>query len=503
MAGWLPQLATDEGIMVSRASRLGLVTFILLGIGVAGQNVAAAQSAADKATARKLATDGIQLFRQERIADSLDKLERAQALFEAPIHLLYIARCHAKLNHLVEAVEAYRRLVRTELSANAPQTFKDAVADGQKELPELEPKVPQLRIDVAPANLKDLRLTIDGESISTAVLGVERPINPGSHLVEIAARGRVTASRRIEVTVASKQAVKLDLLPSEEDPSAASGSSVGDSVPPTPGTAPGESGGGAGASSEKVGAKTAEGTEADPMPRLRIVAGIDIAGTMPIAGKIDNQPGTGDADQRDIVQRFGPGAGFELRAGLSIPVGRFALTPMVLLNGYTHQPGSLYNSSADRSFSLDSDSDSVMTTKPSSSSLGLAVRLDTAPQRALQLGGFGEVGLLLRQAYVTDGTWTRIGTTDGGACDFTEEFTGIGSRARAGVLMPVSRVVTLVGSVGLSLGRIAEAGLTKRSCSGNASWAAGAIDKTEVPADKRAWHAVLGLGLGAEFGIGL
>src|SRR5690606_33025978 len=84
---------------------------------------AVGQSAADKATARKLATEGIKLYQQGQFDDALDRLKRAQALYDAPVHLLYMARAQVKLGQLVEGAESYRRLVRTELDAKAPDVF--------------------------------------------------------------------------------------------------------------------------------------------------------------------------------------------------------------------------------------------------------------------------------------------------------------------------------------------------------------------------------------------
>ncbi len=67
--------------------------------------------------------------------------------------------------------------------------------------------------------------------------------------------------------------------------------------------------------------------------------------------------------------------------------------------------------------------------------------------------------------------------------------------------MPVSRIITLVGSAGFSFASINSAGLTKKTCDNNEL--ASAQDKAAVPAGSRAWHAVFGLGVGAEFGLGL
>src|SRR5688572_3828355 len=84
-----------------------------------------AQSAADKATACTLATEGIKLFRANKFAEALDKLQRAQALYDAPVHLLYIARSQVKLDKLVDGSETYRRLIRFPLETNPPPAFKD------------------------------------------------------------------------------------------------------------------------------------------------------------------------------------------------------------------------------------------------------------------------------------------------------------------------------------------------------------------------------------------
>jgi hypothetical protein len=482
-----------------RRVRVLVVTVLMMvGAGVAWPNPAEGQSAADKATARKLATDGIQLFQQDRFADALDKLERAESLFDAPVHLLYIARCQVKLSHLVEAAEAYRRLVRTELSAQAPQTFKEAVADGQKELPEIEPKIPSLRVEVVPANAKDLRLTIDGDSVSTAVIGVDRPINPGSHVVEVAAKGQAAVQRRIDVAVASKQVVKLELGPAvggdativvqaTDAPSA--GTSPANVVPP--------------AADSNSGAARLTVAAAEPPRRVKIIAGLDVDATVPVAGKIDNQVGTGGpdgADHRQITERYGPGGGLELRVGLAIPIGNFALTPLLFANVNSHSPGKLYKAPADQSFGLDGDVSSVMTAKPLSQSLGIGVRFDTAPLRPFQVGGFFELDAVLRQAYVTNGTWTVAGPV--GNCEFTEQFDGVGVRGRGGVLLPVSRLVTLVGSAGVTLATITSAGLTKRTCD-NKNLTFDGEDKATVPTESRAVHAVFGLAVGAEFGFGL
>ncbi len=498
------------------------MAILLVGVGVAGPNWAVAQSAADRATARQLATDGIQMFRQERFADALDKLERAQSLFDAPVHLLYIARCQAKLNRLVEAAEAYRRLIRVELSAQAPQTFKDAVSDAQKELPGIEPKVPSLRVEVLPSTAKDLHLTIDGEVVSTAVLGVDRPINPGSHIIEVSSKGQPPVSRRVEVPPSSKQVVKLELPTSSASGVGTGAPSAGGGDAATEGTSGAVAAGGtsqtnqaAGASGTKADSGLRGAAAKDESRQLKLVAGVDIAGVLPFAGKIDSQAGAGEADNRSISGRYGPGGGLELRAGLAIPASKIAITPLLFVSANSHSPGSLYQASADRSYGHTRFADSVMTAKPMSVSIGLGLRVDTAPQQSFDLGAFGELAFVARQAYSTTGDWTVIRSTTvqtqsgettipAGKCDFTEEFNGLGFRSRAGVMMPVSRLFTLVGAAGVTVAKINSAGMTSKSCDPIALAAFfHEVPKATVPAEDRTYHAVLGLSLGAEFGLRL
>jgi Flp pilus assembly protein TadD len=91
------------------ASLLRLALVVAAGAATVVSSVPAqAQSAADKATARQLATQGIKLYGEGKYAQALDLLQRAQTLYDAPVHLLYIARCQHRVGQLVESAETYR-----------------------------------------------------------------------------------------------------------------------------------------------------------------------------------------------------------------------------------------------------------------------------------------------------------------------------------------------------------------------------------------------------------
>src|SRR5689334_15456733 len=173
-----------------------------------------AQSAADKATAREAATEGINLYRAGKYTDALDRLRRAQSLYDAPVHLLYIARSQEKLGQLVEAAENYRLLDHYTLPSGAPEAWTAAVDDARKELAELEPRIPKLKIVTVPATVSNATLTIDGNAVSAAVVGIERPANPGKHHIAISAPSYTSAEADVELAERESKDVSLRLAPS-------------------------------------------------------------------------------------------------------------------------------------------------------------------------------------------------------------------------------------------------------------------------------------------------
>ena len=285
-----------------------------VGLGSAPVPEARAQSAADKATARQLATEGIELFKAGKLAEALDKLDRAQQLYDAPVHLIYIARANAQLGQYVEAAEAYRKLVRTQLPDSAPPVFKEAVADAKKELPEVEPKIASLRIDIEPRDIKGLKLEVDGAPVSSAAVGVDRPANPGTRKITASAPGYKSAEQTLELKPGEKKKLALTL---EADGSAVAGGGEGG----------GEGGAGGSAGDGGKGGKAAA---AEPTGNFGFIAGLRIGAAIP-AGKV--------ADGHEMKNYFGPGGGVEIRGGVRV----FKRYSAVLLFGVdSYQPGQVF-----------------------------------------------------------------------------------------------------------------------------------------------------------------
>ncbi len=143
----------------------------------------------------------------------------------APTHLLLIARTQVKLGHLVEAQEAYIRVVREPLARDAPRAFFDAQASATQEQAALASRVPTLKVEVEGAAPKEVTLVLDDQRVPSALIGLARPINPGDHT--LSAKSATAASAPLTVTVGegSAQDVKLTLRPMSPEAVAAAGAS--------------------------------------------------------------------------------------------------------------------------------------------------------------------------------------------------------------------------------------------------------------------------------------
>jgi hypothetical protein len=184
----------------------------LVGVGVRPR-IAHAQSAGvsdgDRAAARELYIEGVKLQEQGKFDAALERFQRAQSVFSAPTHLLHIAECQAAMGRLVESAETYRTLVRTPLPTGSPAAFTQAQQQGSAELTQVEPRIPTLKLHVKPDAAQNLSVQIDGQSMSSALVGVARPINPGAHTVTVSSPGYGKAEQ--QVTVKEKEQKDLTL----------------------------------------------------------------------------------------------------------------------------------------------------------------------------------------------------------------------------------------------------------------------------------------------------
>jgi hypothetical protein len=93
---------------------------------MAGSLQAEEPSAENKAAARDLALQGIQLAQGGKCAEAIDPLSRAEALYHAPTILTWIGQCQIDLGRLVEGTETLNRVVREKTSEDAPEAYVQA-----------------------------------------------------------------------------------------------------------------------------------------------------------------------------------------------------------------------------------------------------------------------------------------------------------------------------------------------------------------------------------------
>ena len=172
---------------------------------------ASAQTDEARASARAAATQGLHAMQERRYKDALDLCTRAESLMHAPTHLLLIARVQTKLGHLVEAQEAYIKIVRDHLAPNAPHAFVEAQATAADEQAALAPRVPTLKVDVEGASVSDAQVTIDGAPFPSALIGMASPVNPGSHTLAVSSSSATAEPVTVTIAEGAKQSVTLTL----------------------------------------------------------------------------------------------------------------------------------------------------------------------------------------------------------------------------------------------------------------------------------------------------
>src|ERR1700733_8712155 len=100
-----------------------------------------AQTAADRATARELGLDGQAALDKKDFATAEDRFRRADSLFHAPTLLLGFARAEARLGKVVNASEAYNRIIREGAPPGAPAAFVAAVDAARAEAGAVQARV--------------------------------------------------------------------------------------------------------------------------------------------------------------------------------------------------------------------------------------------------------------------------------------------------------------------------------------------------------------------------
>ncbi|HEX2732985.1 MAG TPA: hypothetical protein VHM70_15355 [Polyangiaceae bacterium] len=172
-----------------------------------------AQGASDeeRAAARSMAEQGVQAFGAKNYEAAVDLFGRAESLIHSPVHLLYLARSNAALGHLVKAQEAYIKVSRETLGPDSPPAFRKAVDQANSELDALKPRISYATVSVHGAD--NASVTVDGQPVAPALVGVPMPLDPGTHQFEAHADGMQAATAELTMSEGHTGQVELTLTP--------------------------------------------------------------------------------------------------------------------------------------------------------------------------------------------------------------------------------------------------------------------------------------------------
>jgi hypothetical protein len=181
-------------------------------------------SAADRATARRLATEGQIALKKGDYDTAADRFERANDLLSAPTFLVRLARARIGQGRLVEAYEIYRKIIRDGVESDAPDAFKRALAEAKQEVKAVEPRLAWVSVNVVGANPNEVEVQLNNAVIPSAALGAQRPVDPGTLKVRATAEGYHPAE--VDVRLAEGEHLPAIELSMKRLPKAASAVAV-------------------------------------------------------------------------------------------------------------------------------------------------------------------------------------------------------------------------------------------------------------------------------------
>jgi hypothetical protein len=171
-----------------------------------------AQTDDERAGARAAAEAGANAFMERRWADAIDLFARAESLVHSPVHYLYMARAYERLGRLVKARESYIKVANEPVPPGAPEVLREARDDAEKELRQLEPRIPYVSVVVQGAGASSVTVTMDGVQVPPALIGVPRPVDPGEHKFQAFADGMESAISGTTLNEGRQETVVLTLV---------------------------------------------------------------------------------------------------------------------------------------------------------------------------------------------------------------------------------------------------------------------------------------------------
>lgn len=149
--------------------------------------LASPPSALEKANARRLFNEGLDLRRADDHAGALAKLAAADALFATPKTRLELGREQLANGKLVEAHASLLSVANVAAPAGEEPKYVATRAEAARLVSEVFPRIPTLRF-VGPSS-PTLIVEVDALAVPHAALAEPRMLNPGDHVVVLKREG--------------------------------------------------------------------------------------------------------------------------------------------------------------------------------------------------------------------------------------------------------------------------------------------------------------------------
>lgn len=170
-----------------------------------------AEDAEMRTAARDLATQGAHAFEAGHYEQASDLFLRAYQLVPAPSIALLRARSLLKLGEMLSALDIYEQIAHLKLGADAPEAYLDAVETARTEVEDVRRRLPRLKLTVIHTQVGPVpEVTIDDKPTPSALLGVERPMNPGAHRFAVVISGQVRDLQQVSFAEGKSYEVDLD-----------------------------------------------------------------------------------------------------------------------------------------------------------------------------------------------------------------------------------------------------------------------------------------------------
>jgi hypothetical protein len=162
------------------------------------------------ASARALFAEALRDEEAQRFSDALEKFERVRAVRDTASIEYRIGACYEGLGQRPMAFEAYREA--TVLGQRDPQGT-DVVTAAADRLQALSRHVGQVTLVIATPAPADLKVRIDDGVVSPLAASRPVPLEPGSHVVVVTARGAAPFRSEVVLSEGAQASLPVSLVP--------------------------------------------------------------------------------------------------------------------------------------------------------------------------------------------------------------------------------------------------------------------------------------------------